>query len=76
MAANTLKRGHDLEGWELLKEELLELAGDDTQPEDKGAHDDLAIATGLAAWTAANDFPELLPEVEDESFWNRRGPLF
>ena len=81
MAANSLKCEDGLEGWQILKEELLELSGNDTQPEDKSAHDDLAIATGLAAWAATNDFPELLPEVEDESRIIRRGidgqgPLF
>ena len=33
----------------------------------KGAYDDLAIATGLAAWAATNGFPELLLEVEGTS---------
>ena len=81
LAANSLKCEDGVEGWELLKEELLELSGNDARPEDNSAHDDLTIATGLAAWAATNDFPELLPEVEDESRNIRRGmygegPLF
>jgi hypothetical protein len=79
MAANSLKCDNALPGWSLLKEELLELSGADTQPGDKSAHDDLAIATGLAAWAAANDFPELLPEIEDPFVRPRMdasGPLF
>ena len=47
----------------------------------KGAYDDLAIATGLAAWAATNGFPELLLEVEGKSRNIRHsidgeGPLF
>jgi hypothetical protein len=79
LAAKTLKCDTNLNGWSLLKEELLELSGADTQPADRTAHDDLAIATGLAAWAAAADFPELLPEADDESIrrgLNRSGPLF
>ena len=74
-----LKCDNDLDGWALLKEELLELSGNDTQPAENSAHDDLAIATGLAAWAAANDFPELLPEAGDETIrrgLNGQGPLF
>ena len=56
LAANSLKCEH-----------ALELSGNHTQPEDKSAPDDLAIATGLAAWAATNDFPELLLEVEGKS---------
>ena len=75
--ANSLKCEDGLEGWQILKQERLELSGNDIQPENKGAHDDLAIATGLAAWAATIDFPE----VEDESRIIRRridggGPLF
>ena len=72
LAAKTLKCDTTLDGWSLLKEELLELSGNDTQPADNTAHDDLAIATGLAAWAAATDFPELLPEADGEIV--RRGP--
>ena len=71
LAARTIKCDTNLDGWSLLKEELLELSGGDTQPADREAHDDLAIATGLAAWAAAADFPELLPEADDETV--RRG---
>ena len=79
LAAKTLKCDTTLDGWSLLKEELLELSGNDTQPADNTAHDDLAIATGLAAWAAATDFPELLPEADDETIrrgLNGQGPLF
>ena len=79
LAAKTLKCDNHLDGWSLLKEELLELSGNDTQPADSTAHDDLAIATGLAAWAATNDFPELLPEAGDETIrrgLNGQGPLF
>ena len=72
LAAKTLKCDTTLNGWELLKEELLELSGNDTHPAANTAHDDLAIAAGLAAWAAATDFPELLPEVGEETI--RRGP--
>ena len=79
LAARTLKCDSSLPGWSLLKEELLELSGNDTQPAENSAHDDLAIATGLAAWAAANDFPELLPEADDETIrrgLSGQGPLF
>ena len=79
LAAKTLRCDSSLSGWSLLKEELLELSGNDTQPAENSAHDDLAIATGLAAWAAANDFPELLPEADDETIrrgLNGQGPLF
>ena len=79
LAAKTLKCDNSLPGWSLLKEELLELSGNDTQPAENSAHDDLAIATGLAAWAAASDFPELLPEASDETVrrgLNGHGPLF
>lgn len=72
MGSHTLKCKSSLPGWDLLKEELMELSGADTQPGDASTHDDLAIATGLAAWAAAADYPELLPEVEDESRPARR----
>ena len=74
LAAKTLKCDNNLDGWALLKEELLELSGAGTQPADSAAHD------GLAAWAAAGDFLELLPEAGDETV--RRGlnggsgPLF
>ena len=79
LAARTLKCDSSLDGWPVLKEELLELSGADTQPAHSSAHDDLAIATALAAWAAARDFPELLPEPGDESVRRgppRQGPLF
>jgi len=79
LAAKTLRCDSGLSGWSLLKEELLELSGADTQPAENSAHDDLAIATGLAAWAAASDFPELLPEADDETVrrgLNGQGPLF
>ena len=79
LAARTLKCETSLNGWSLLKEELLELSGGDTQPADRDSHDDLAIATGLAAWAAASDFPELLPEADDETVrrgLDGSGPLF
>ena len=79
LAARTLRCDSNLSGWSLLKEELLELSGADTQPADREAHDDLALATGLAAWAAASDFPELLPEADDETIrrgLNGQGPLF
>lgn len=67
MAARTLKCDPKLDGWPILKEELLELSGVHTHPEDHGCHDDVAIATGLAAWAAITGYPELLPEVETET---------
>ena len=79
LAARTLKCDSSLPGWSLLKEELLELSGNDTQPAENSAHDDLVIAAGLAAWAAARDFPELLPEADDETIrrgLHGQGPLF
>ena len=77
LAADTLKCDTNLPGWTLLREELLELSGNDTQPADSTTHDDLAIATGLAAWAASVDYPELLPEADDQELRSRQsGPLF
>jgi hypothetical protein len=78
LAAGTLKCESTVPGWPLLKEELLELSGADTHPAGS-THDDLAIATGLAAWAAAGDFSALLPEAADETVrrgLNGGGPLF
>ena len=52
-----LKYETSLGGWSLLKEELLELSGNDPQPAEYSAHDDLAIATGLAAWVQSGLYP-------------------
>ncbi|MFN0106995.1 MAG: hypothetical protein ACKV2U_33485 [Bryobacteraceae bacterium] len=76
MAAKSLKCKRDLDGFLLLQEELLELAGESTQPAAKASHDDLAIATGLAAWSAARDVPELLPETKDARKRRNSGSMF
>jgi len=72
MAARTLKCDPNLDGWPILKEELLELSGVHTHPDDYDSHDDVAIATGLAAWAAITEFPELLPEVDSDNRTIRR----
>jgi hypothetical protein len=71
--AESIRCKPNLEGVSMLKEELLELAGESTQPANGTAHDDLAIATGLAAWAATVDYPELLPEMEQTNQPIRRG---
>lgn len=76
LAARSLKCDAKLEGYEILEEELLELAASDSQPESTGAHDDLAIAAGLIAWAAIRDTPELLPEAEDARRKDSRPSLF
>lgn len=65
MAAGTLKCAREVEGYQTLKDELLELGALDTQPVSSRAHDDLAIAVGLAVWAITRDVPELLPEPVD-----------
>jgi hypothetical protein len=77
MGARTIKCDPKLDSWPILKAELLELSGATTHPEDYKSHDDVAMATGLAAWSATTDFPELLPEVEGEFRRNQddQGPL-
>jgi hypothetical protein len=53
-----------LDGWDDFVREFLDLSGDSTQPDARGAHDDLVLATALAAWAAARDYPELVPGAQ------------
>lgn len=76
MGAHSLKCKPDVPGFKILKEELMELSGNDTQPDSSSAHDDVAIAAGLAAWAAVDACPELLPEVDGDGPTSRTGPLF
>jgi hypothetical protein len=82
MAAQTLKCAREVDGYQTLKDELLELGALDTQPVSGRAHDDLAIALGLAVWAATRHTPELLPESEASRKQESRrslygpGPLF
>lgn len=79
MAVRSLRCARDLEGVEALRDELLELQAGDTHPSSATTHDDLAIATALAAWAAIADVPELLPESPEESvpsYSSLAAPLF
>jgi len=76
LAARSLKCRKDLEGMEILEDELLELARQDSQPTASRAHDDIAIASGLAAWAAVRDVPELLPESEETRAKRRPRSIF
>jgi hypothetical protein len=58
IAARSLKCPKSLDGYQTLEAELLEINGGNAQSK---AHDDLVIATGLAAWAATQDFADLLP---------------
>jgi hypothetical protein len=57
----TLTAPPNLDQFSVFMEELLELDGKTTHPASPSGHDDLVIATGLAAWSALRAVPELLP---------------
>ncbi len=64
IACGSLVAPKVIDGWQQFRAEMLDLSGDSTHPASPGAHDDLVIAVGLAAWAAAADTPELLPGRE------------
>jgi hypothetical protein len=64
IAHGCLACADDVANHQVLTDELLELSGADTQPLRSGAHDDLAIATALAAWAAVRDSKELAPGAQ------------
>lgn len=67
LGAESIKCEPNVAGFQTLVEELLELQAGSTQPAGARAHDDLALATALAAWGAVQDAPELLPQSEESA---------
>jgi hypothetical protein len=50
-----------LDGWAVLRDELLEIGVHSTQPVTASAHDDIVMAVAMAAWQATYKTPELRP---------------
>jgi hypothetical protein len=57
IASGALIAPASLHDWQKFAAEMVELAGESTQPASRRAHDDLVIAAGLASWAAVNHFP-------------------
>ena len=81
ISCQTIRCPKDLIGWKEFMGEMLELSGESTQPESGGAHDDLVMSTGLAAWAAIRDTPELIPgaiagEYQGPTYGHIDKPLF
>ena len=66
-----------IQRWQTLLDELLELNAATTHPDRSSAHDDMVLAVALAAWQAVNEIPQLLPERHvSRSSWTPAGSLF
>lgn len=66
-----------IQRWQTLLEELLELNAATTHPDRSSAHDDMVLAVALAAWQAVAEIPQLLPERHvSRSSWTPAGSLF
>jgi hypothetical protein len=61
ISTQMLRCPESLSGFNEFREELLHLSGTTTHPQGRQMHDDLVMSTGLAAWAALRDFPELYP---------------
>lgn len=61
ISCQTIRCPAGLAGWKDFVDELLDLSGDSTQPENGKSHDDLVMSTSLAAWAALRDTPALKP---------------
>lgn len=74
ISCQTIRCPRELVGWPEFMAEMLELSGESTQPQSEAAHDDLVMSTGLAAWAAVRDIPELRPGAMGTS--DNNGPTY
>lgn len=74
ISCQTIRCPKDLIGWKEFMTEMLELNGESTQPQSNKSHDDLVMSTGLAAWAAIRDIPELRPGAKESS--ENNGPTY
>jgi hypothetical protein len=74
ISCQTIRCPRELIGWKEFAAEMLELSGDRTQPESPNSHDDLVMSTGLAAWAAIRDTPELRPGATGK--YGDNGPTY
>lgn len=70
--AQILRCPVNLEGWDEFAREFCEISADSSHPASARSHDDMVMSTGLAAWVAARNVPELIPGGKD----NEGGPNY
>lgn len=63
--AQILRCPVNLEGWDEFAREFCEISAESSQPANSRSHDDMVMSTGLAAWLASRDVPQLIPGSAD-----------